>query len=265
MLKSRNLAQHTKDDGFREIQLNGKQLVFLFMVATVFSAVAFLCGLFVGRGVRPDRAPSSARPDRPLSLFRRRNVPEPACPHWSDPTARRPPAAVDELGYSIIDKSSAPAEELKPAGCHERLQRERPPSRLLQRPRKAASPLPRLQKSASAGPETSRARGQEEPPPPVAASEPSAVAASKNSPVHAGLRYGAGRPGVRAAGDGPSLKDEADTIARRLSSKAAGLCHDAGRCAVDMRVVSASSRRREAEAMATKLKKEEQFTPWITR
>jgi len=57
VLKSRNLAQHTQDDAFREIQLNGKQLVFLFMVATVVSVVIFLCGVFVGRGVRAERAP----------------------------------------------------------------------------------------------------------------------------------------------------------------------------------------------------------------
>ena len=40
----------TTDEGFREIQLNGKQLVFLFMAATVVSVVIFLCGVLVGRG-----------------------------------------------------------------------------------------------------------------------------------------------------------------------------------------------------------------------
>ena len=38
------------DDGFHEIQLNGKQLVFLFMAATVVSVVIFLFGVLVGRG-----------------------------------------------------------------------------------------------------------------------------------------------------------------------------------------------------------------------
>src|ERR1700730_12822686 len=50
----------TTDEGFREIQLNGKQLVFLFMAATVVSVVIFLCGVLVGRGVKTDRAASSA-------------------------------------------------------------------------------------------------------------------------------------------------------------------------------------------------------------
>ena len=45
------------DDGFHEIQLSGKQLVFLFMATTVVSVVIFLCGVLVGRGVRASQAP----------------------------------------------------------------------------------------------------------------------------------------------------------------------------------------------------------------
>ena len=46
----------SNDDGFREIQLNGKQLVFLFMAVTVVLVVTFLTGVLVGRGVRAERA-----------------------------------------------------------------------------------------------------------------------------------------------------------------------------------------------------------------
>src|SRR5688572_7411025 len=42
----------THDEGFHEIQLNGKQLVFLFMAGTVVAVVIFLCGVLVGRGVQ---------------------------------------------------------------------------------------------------------------------------------------------------------------------------------------------------------------------
>ena len=42
------------DEGFHEIQLNGKQLVFLFMAGTVVAVVIFLLGVFVGRGVRAE-------------------------------------------------------------------------------------------------------------------------------------------------------------------------------------------------------------------
>ena len=55
VLKSCWLWSRTKGDGFHEIQLNGKQLVFLFMAATVVSVVIFLCGVLVGRGVRTER------------------------------------------------------------------------------------------------------------------------------------------------------------------------------------------------------------------
>jgi len=44
------------DEGFREIQLSGKQIVFLFMATTVVSVVIFLCGVLVGRGVQSQRA-----------------------------------------------------------------------------------------------------------------------------------------------------------------------------------------------------------------
>ncbi|HET9360665.1 MAG TPA: hypothetical protein VFO58_13020, partial [Vicinamibacterales bacterium] len=48
------------DDGVREIQLNGKQLVFMFMTVTVAAVVIFLCGVMVGRGVDTARAVSIA-------------------------------------------------------------------------------------------------------------------------------------------------------------------------------------------------------------
>ena len=50
------------DDGFHEIQLSGKQLVFLFMATTVVSVVIFLCGVLVGREVRGDTVRADATP-----------------------------------------------------------------------------------------------------------------------------------------------------------------------------------------------------------
>ena len=48
------------DQRVREIQLNGKQLVFMFMTATVAAVVVFLCGVMVGRGVNTTRASATA-------------------------------------------------------------------------------------------------------------------------------------------------------------------------------------------------------------
>ena len=54
------MATTTSDDAFHEIQLNGKQLVFLFMAVVVASVVIFLLGVLVGRGVRAERGPVEA-------------------------------------------------------------------------------------------------------------------------------------------------------------------------------------------------------------
>jgi cell division protein FtsN len=50
------------DDQYREFHLAGKQLVFLFMSATVVAVVIFLCGVMVGRGV------PTARPADPVEF-----------------------------------------------------------------------------------------------------------------------------------------------------------------------------------------------------
>src|SRR5829696_6002661 len=48
------------EEEFHEIQLNGKQLVFLFMAGTVAAVVIFLCGLMVGRNLHVPRLEAAA-------------------------------------------------------------------------------------------------------------------------------------------------------------------------------------------------------------
>src|SRR5215471_11952184 len=101
MLKSPSLVHHPQDDGFHEIQLNGKQLVFLFMAATVVSVVIFLCGVLVGRGVRAERtlsgdAESAQSPIADLAPAATVGSPPPA-PVESDPTKAPPPSEVNDL------------------------------------------------------------------------------------------------------------------------------------------------------------------------
>jgi len=55
------------EDGFHEIHLSGKQLVFLFMATTIVSVVIFLCGVLVGRGVRSDVGGSVSAASAPAS------------------------------------------------------------------------------------------------------------------------------------------------------------------------------------------------------
>ena len=59
--------------GFHEIQLSGKQLVFLFMATTIVAVVIFLCGVQVGRGVEArSRRPTTPTTRRVGDACRRR-------------------------------------------------------------------------------------------------------------------------------------------------------------------------------------------------
>ncbi len=90
-----DLSHDPAEDGFHEIQLSGKQLVFLFMTATIVSVFIFLCGVLVGRGARDVRlgemtTASAAALDTPQPMAQ------------SGPPAAEPPApadATDELSY----------------------------------------------------------------------------------------------------------------------------------------------------------------------
>src|SRR6266852_5170628 len=110
MLGSERLAAQTQDDGFHEIQLNGKQLVFLFMAATVVSVVIFLCGVLVGRGVRAERAATAAETTTAAIEPAPPATPAATAPAaGSDPTAAAAPPTVDDLSYfNRLEKQTLP-------------------------------------------------------------------------------------------------------------------------------------------------------------
>ena len=97
----------TTDDAFHEIQLNGKQLVFLFMAVVVASVVIFLCGVLVGRGVRAERGPleATAAPAVPDAAA---NAAVAATPSGG------PTAGNEDLSYpSRLAANSPPSEKLR--------------------------------------------------------------------------------------------------------------------------------------------------------
>ena len=102
------------DDGFHEIQLSGKQLVALFMAATVVAVVIFLCGVQVGRNVKGDRValePSdTAASNAPPPTA---STPTEAAPSSGPPAAEPPaPAQDDELSYAKrLQQAGQPASE----------------------------------------------------------------------------------------------------------------------------------------------------------
>ena len=125
------VASQIQDDGFHEIQLNGKQLVFLFMAVTVVSVVIFLCGVLVGRGVRFERATAEAGAgpvaDAPIPQPSGQAAAPAAAPPGSDPTAAAPPPpAADDLTYfDRLEKPKAPAEQLKPPAADSAVKTEK--------------------------------------------------------------------------------------------------------------------------------------------
>ena len=86
------------EDEFHEIQLSGKQLVFLFMATTVVAVVIFLCGVLVGRGVRPSTSGGTASAasiaPAPVPV---ESIAAPAATAGSPPPA--PPATAEDLSY----------------------------------------------------------------------------------------------------------------------------------------------------------------------
>ena len=228
------MAAYTQDDAFHEIQLNGKQLVFLFMAATVVSVVIFLCGVLVGRGVRVGRGdfPRTVTRESP-SIDVAPAPPTATTPlpssQASDPTAAAPPPVVDELSYfNRLEKPNPPVERLKPVPD------KGPP---------AAAPV------TSAG--SSQA-------PPVPAGKETASPAATPLPTQ----------GYAVQIAALNVRSEADAMAKRLASKgyAAYVLTPANGTPAVYRVrIGTFKTRREAETMAAKLQKEEQFKPWITK
>ncbi|HSL20949.1 MAG TPA: SPOR domain-containing protein [Vicinamibacterales bacterium] len=134
-------ARQTADDGFHEIQLTGKQLVFLFMATTVVAVVIFLCGVLVGRGVRTDRVagdPASARPETQAT------APPPASATQSgEPSV----ASGEDLSYAERLQGEEPKEQLKPGAASGAASTAEPPT-----PDESAPERPAATEPAAAAP-----------------------------------------------------------------------------------------------------------------
>jgi cell division septation protein DedD len=216
------------DQGVREIQLNGKQLVFMFMTATVAAVVIFLCGVMVGRGVNTTRASAVAAV-----------ATEPTV----DPTSTAQPQQTSSSDAASAEPVSS-QEDLKELTYAKRLEAPEPPPEPAVEP-VVAPPVPAIAEQPKV-----------EKPPVVA---PATKTADASEPKGAGFV-------VQVA----SLKSrgEADAIAKRLSSKGfpsfVTTPGSSGPKVFRVRVGKYADRR-EAETVARKLEKEEQFKPWITR
>jgi cell division septation protein DedD len=221
---------HPAEDGFHEIQLTGKQLVFLFMATTVVAVVIFLCGVLVGRGVRAERAQA----ENAASAQTGGEVPPPAAPttQSNEPS----PATGEELTYAKRLEGDDPKEKLKPQS--------------------------RSSAAADTTPEPPTPTEAETDKPREAAPAPS----KPSAPVATGTASGGGWVvQVAALRD----RAAAVRIIQRLTQKgyqAFIVEPTRGAPAPGFRVrVGPFRDRREAEQASRRLEREEQFRPFITR
>jgi DedD protein len=240
------------DEGFHEIQLGGKQLVFLFMAAAVVGVVVFLSGVMVGRGVRSetaaataqgpsarvaDLAPASAEPAPPAASGASQPVQpagEQGTAQAAAPPATPPPPVADDIERAT--KPDVPAVAGKPAAA--------PPPQtaatdvVSARGRVDARPVPRT---------------------PPAKPAPGANVSPRLTDSTAGtFAVQVAAPRDRAA---------AAAVAKRLVAKGyAAYIVEPTSAPIYYRVrVGPFKTRPEAEEAKRRLEKEEQFKPFITR
>ena len=123
------LTHESPDDAFHEIQLSGKQLVFLFMATTVVSVAIFLLGVVVGRSVRAESITVDPTVAAAASDPTPTGQSEPAAVPSSDAPAT--PAEPPLTYHQRLESEKSPAEDLKP--------RSEPPAPA---PSRAAAPDP---------------------------------------------------------------------------------------------------------------------------
>jgi cell division septation protein DedD len=226
----------TQEDSFREIQLSGKALVFVFMAGIVILVAVFLMGLQVGRGVLAARGPAGSE-----AVVTETEPPPPPAAATSG-SSTTPATAGEKLSYAERLGSQEPAREQLKA--------------------EATPPPPEPTPRADAAPATP------EPAPPVAKSAPASPPAKPATPAAAVTAEPAGA-GFAIQVAALREREEADVIAKRLAGKgypAYVVSPSKGERAAIFRVrVGKYKDRAEADTIAARLQKEEQFKPWIVR
>jgi cell division septation protein DedD len=217
------------DEGFQEIHLGNKQLVFLAMTGCVVLVVAFLFGVLVGRGVGPQTPPSALEAQADAEVTSPGHASEPA------PVNASPAAAPLSIPEPIDDELSYP----------KRLEGEAPATETLAAAKTSTlPPAPAAPREAEAAP-----------------AKPGAPPADKALAEPPGQGFAVQVVALRD-------RAKAEGVARRLAAKGhrAYLVAPGARGSAMYRVVVGKFKtRREAEQVKRRIEKEEQFKPWIIR
>ena len=263
-------ALEAGDDGFHEIQLNGKQLVFLGMATTLVSVVIFLCGVLVGRGVKPlDTVAQAAGPqafDTPVT--------SPVAPGAIATPAPAPPAtpAPSGGGGTAVAAAAATGPPATPSRRRSATNptRRRPRRRATLPPPPRPSRLPSNRRRAKVEP---REAAKPKPAPVQATAAPPAPAAAPPKPTPAPAAVATTAP---ATAGGPiavqvgafATRKEADALAKKLSGRgyAVYVMNPTGDGKKVYRVrVGNYGTADEAQRVSARLTQQEKLKPWITR
>jgi cell division septation protein DedD len=227
------------DEGFREFHLSGKQLVFLFMTATVIAVGIFLCGVMVGRGVPVPRTEVTVISDGEGGDPTQIAAPPAVTPAPESGASDGPP--VIDYGRLLESTEEPPVEQIRASS----------PEPRAEAPVKVETPVVKLPREA---PATSVKPGSKPAAKPAAAEAPL-------PPPPAGNGFVVQVAAVKA-------RAEAETIRRRLSGKGypAFITTAASGGSTMFRVrVGKYNDRQDAERVKVKLEREERFKPWVTR
>ena len=247
------MAHELHEDGFHEIQLSGKQLVFLFMATTVVSIVIFLCGVLVGRGVQNARGLLSSSSTADTGDTKAGEDEGATAPATGEPTP------VTGLSYpaSLQARQGDPA-TVKPGAAAEMAQTP-DAAATVKAPEPEATPPPEPSRDASKG-----AAKASPPEAPKDAAKTAAAVPAPSSTAPAPAEDGGFTVQVTALKNRP----EADAIAQRLQGrgyKAYVVAPSAGGQVIYKVRVGVNLQRQEADKVMRRLQNEEKFKPWITR
>ena len=268
-------ALEAGDDGFHEIQLNGKQLVFLGMATTLVSVVVFLCGVLVGRGVKPlDTVAQAAGPqvfddagEQPGRARRHRHS-GPGATGDACPFGRRGQRSPQPR---LPDPPAIPSRRRSATNPTRRRPRRRAtsppprPSRLPSTPR-VEPKTPKVEPREAAKPKPAPVQASAAPPAPVAAAPKPTPAPAPAAVAPAAPASASGAIAVQVGAF--ATRKEADTLAKRLSGRgyAVYVMNPTGDGKNVYRVrVGNYGTADEAQRVSARLTQQENLKPWITR
>jgi DedD protein len=262
------------DDGFHEIQLNGKQLVFLGMATTLVSVVIFLCGVLVGRGVKPIDTVAQAAGPQAFDVPAMTAAVPPGTVSTPAPAPVPPPAPVPTASTAAAAAAATPTDD------------DTQPTPVGDDPEPAApASEPAAPAAARASIESKAAKATAKPEPPKPAAKPvqaTAVPPAVKPPTPTPTPAPTPAAAAAMASTAPATSNgsiavqvgafntrhEADALAKRLSSKgyAVYVMNPTGHGKTVYRVrVGNYATADEAKNVSTRLTQQEKLKPWITR